>query len=135
MSNPAITPTQGDSPEILLVEDIDLNAMIVLHQLKLMKLRALRCHNGKLAVELWQQQSFRLILMDIFMPVMDGIEATRTIRSLEQAANRQRTPIFAITANAEPHSRNRCLQAGMDKVLAKPVSMNTLFDVLSPFFP
>ena len=81
--------------------------------------------NGQEALEKLQQFSFDLILMDIQMPIMNGLEATLEIRRLEQDSARH-IPIVALTAHASPEDRERCLHAGMDEYLSKPISGKSL---------
>jgi CheY-like chemotaxis protein len=81
--------------------------------------------NGRQAVARWQDGGIDLVLMDIQMPEMDGIEATRLIRQLEGEQGR-RTCIFALTAHARPENRQECLAAGMDGVLTKPFRIEDL---------
>lgn len=87
-------------------------------------------NNGREAVEAWGQGSFNLILMDIQMPEMDGLEATRAIRTAEAARGLPRTPIFALTANAFVHQIDAYVAAGMDGHLAKPIEIPLLVAVL-----
>ena len=82
--------------------------------------------NGREAVEQWQSRPFDLILMDVQMPQMDGLDATRAIRDTE-AARGGRIPIVAMTANAMAGDREMCLDAGMDGYVTKPVKRETLF--------
>ena len=77
--------------------------------------------NGQEALDLLQLHSFDLVVMDMRMPVMDGVEATRRIRSVESFTGRH-VPIVALTANAFDDDRDQCLEAGMDGFLTKPVS-------------
>jgi CheY-like chemotaxis protein len=85
--------------------------------------------NGKVAIDLWESNSFDLILMDLQMPVMDGLTATKVIRSLERERGGH-IPIIAMTAHALKGDRERCIAAGMDDYLSKPVRKQTLTDVI-----
>ncbi len=85
--------------------------------------------NGAEAVRALSNQHFDIVLMDLSMPVMDGMEATRKIRALGGEASR--TPIVAMTANAFPEDRDRCLQAGMNDFISKPISSGDLLDVVA----
>jgi CheY-like chemotaxis protein len=82
-------------------------------------------------VEAWRGGDFDLILMDIQMPVMDGIAAAKAIRAAEAAERRPRTPILALTANALVHQVEEYLAAGMDGHVAKPIEINKLYDAMS----
>jgi CheY-like chemotaxis protein len=82
--------------------------------------------DGAQAVEACRTQTFDAILMDIQMPIMDGIEATRQIRKLEDQTAAQRTPIIALSANAFSHQITRYLAAGMDAHVAKPIELPAL---------
>ena len=86
--------------------------------------------NGKLAVEKWKLLKPKLILMDISMPELNGYEATQTIRDLEKAGGLERTPIIAVTAHAMKSDKQKCLDAGMDDYLSKPLSVSKLRDSL-----
>jgi CheY-like chemotaxis protein len=83
-------------------------------------------HDGREAVEMFARKDYDLILMDIMMPGMNGLEATMHIRST--AAKQPK--IIAMTANALPEDRNTCLAAGMDDYLSKPIDMKLLVDML-----
>ncbi len=85
--------------------------------------------NGAVAVERWRQGGFDLILMDLQMPELGNDEATARIRGSEPAGNR--IPIIGLTANANPHDRQRCFDAGMDDYLTKPFSPAELLEVLA----
>jgi len=90
--------------------------------------------NGGEALAALEHSSFDLVLMDMQMPVMDGIEATQAIRARE-ADSQQHLPIVALTANAVASDRERCLAAGMDDYLAKPFSLPQLMEVLERWLP
>jgi CheY-like chemotaxis protein/HPt (histidine-containing phosphotransfer) domain-containing protein len=86
--------------------------------------------NGQVAVESVARHAYNLVLMDCQMPIMDGFEATRTIRSAERKSGRH-TPIVAMTANAIQGDRDHCLQAGMDDYLIKPIVPHALQEILT----
>ncbi len=87
--------------------------------------------DGREAVEAWRTGSYDLILMDIQMPVMDGITAASTIREAERTGGRRRTPIIALTANALTHQVEEYLAVGMDAHVAKPIEIAKLYDAIS----
>jgi CheY-like chemotaxis protein len=87
--------------------------------------------DGKEAVDAWRGGNYDLILMDIQMPVMDGISAARAIRESEAETGRRRTPIVALTANALTHQVDEYLAAGMDAHVAKPIEIAKLYDAIS----
>ena len=112
---------------ILLVEDNMLNQRIVTFSLKKYNHEVCIANNGLEAVEQFKNASFDVILMDIMMPVMDGLEATQKIRSIEEENKvEKRTPIIAITANTMDNDRDKCISYGMDEFMAKPFDMDRL---------
>ena len=119
---------------ILLVEDNPVNQKVANLQLKQLGYAAHIVENGKLAVEAVGSMPCALVLMDCQMPVMDGFEATRIIRLSERASGRH-IPIIAMTANAMRGDRERCLEAGMDDYLSKPVDPIALKQVLEKWRP
>ena len=125
----------GLSPlKILVVEDNLVNQKLVLSLLKKWHHRATVAENGLVAIEKYQQENFDLILMDMQMPEMGGIEATQQIRLIEaREKNRQHTPIVAMTANVMPGDWERCLEAGMDHYLSKPIKSSLLENLLSQY--
>jgi two-component system, sensor histidine kinase and response regulator len=86
-------------------------------------------NNGLEALDLYREQHFDLVLMDVQMPEMDGYEATRRIRSWD-AAMAKRTPVLALTAHAMAGDRELCLNAGMDDYITKPLDARELIDKL-----
>lgn len=112
---------------VLLVEDNLLNQKITSYNLRKFNHKVTIANNGLEAVNYFQKQSFDLILMDIMMPVMDGLEATKEIRKLEsQSPKSIHTPIIAVTANTLDNDRSKCIALGMDEFIAKPFDMNQL---------
>jgi CheY-like chemotaxis protein len=87
---------------------------------------------GQQAVRLWEQQPFDMILMDVQMPDMDGFEATTAIRRNEKQTGAH-IPIIAMTAHAMSGDRERCLNAGMDNYISKPIHASTLLDLVSQY--
>ena len=117
---------------ILLAEDIDVNAEIIRMVLQMRKMEVDRVENGKKAVELFSEHPegyYDAILMDMRMPEMDGLEATRTIRAMERS-DAASTPIIALTANAFDEDVQRSMQAGLNAHLSKPVQPELLFETL-----
>lgn len=121
-------PASAASPlRILLVEDTPLNQQVALRMLESLGYTADLAENGLLAVEAVQQRDYDLLLMDMQMPVMDGLEATRRIRAL---AGRPQPRIFAMSASVLDRERQACLDAGMDRHLAKPFRRRELESLL-----
>lgn len=115
---------------ILLAEDDPSNALPVQKLLEKAGYTVIRAENGQQVLDLLNEQYFDLILMDIQMPVMDGVEATRVIRSQDMGPNKD-IPIIALTAYAMQGDREKFLEAGMNDYLAKPVNMKDLEKALS----
>jgi signal transduction histidine kinase/CheY-like chemotaxis protein len=112
---------------ILLVEDNLTNQKVMTSQLKKLGAQVDTADNGQAALDALQAGlKPDLVLMDCRMPIMDGLEATRRIRSMEAQTGAARLPIIAVTADAFEEDRERCLAAGMDDFLAKPVSVDQL---------
>jgi CheY-like chemotaxis protein len=86
--------------------------------------------DGVACIEAWKRGGYDIILMDIHMPIMDGVEAARTIRGLEISEGRKRTPIVAVTANALVHQVEGYMAAGMDGHVAKPIEVTKLYDAI-----
>ncbi|WP_022660388.1 PAS domain S-box protein [Paucidesulfovibrio longus] len=120
---------------ILVAEDESLNARVLEGMLKKQGHSLLFAVDGREALDLLTSNKVDLILMDIQMPVMDGVEATRRIRAGEAGADTAGTPIIALTAHAMPGDKEKFLSAGMNGYLAKPVDMRELHDALSKARP
>ncbi|MEK6236146.1 MAG: ATP-binding protein, partial [Planctomycetales bacterium] len=130
----ALSPTTGNSPRdfdlrgirVLLAEDGAVNRKLLTVMLQEAGAEVTAAENGRVAVELAQQQSFDVILMDIQMPVMDGYTATQSL--LEQGVA---VPILALTAHALQEDRDRCMEAGCSGYLSKPIDMATLLNAVA----
>jgi CheY-like chemotaxis protein len=120
--------TQTKGARVLLVEDNEINQEVALGQLEDAEVDVDVAENGEIAVRMVRAAAYDLVLMDMQMPVMDGIEATRIIRSDPRFED---LPIIAMTANAMTADRDRCLEAGMNDHIPKPIDLQDLFRVLS----
>jgi PAS domain S-box-containing protein len=123
--------TKSDVPLVLIVEDQRLNQLVLGKMIKRFGGRAEIANHGAEAVEMFESRAYDLIFMDIQMPIMNGVDATRAIRKLELDAGFPRTPICAATAYAMPGDREKFLATGMDDFLSKPLGVNavrTVFD-------
>jgi CheY-like chemotaxis protein len=144
LSRPAVDQPQSEETEkgtpqiisgipgrlkILLAEDNPVNRKLAVTMLKKRGYRVLPVENGREAVAAWEKEPCDLIVMDIQMPEMDGLEATRTIREKEKGTGRH-IPIIALTAHALKEDRGKCLAAGMDDYLSKPVKAERLFMII-----
>ena len=119
--------------KILAIDDNQIN-LELLHQIVKMyypDFLFLKTISGKRGIELAMEESPEIILLDILMPEMDGIEASLKIREWEQANGKSRIPIIAMTANAMQEDRNRCRAVGMDDYISKPVQSKILEEILS----
>ncbi len=114
---------------ILLVEDHPINQMIATLLLEKLGHSVITATDGRAAADQFLQTTWDLILMDIQMPVMDGLEATRLIRTMEPST--QHTPIVAMTASTSDAERQACLDAGMDDHLSKPISAAAIDQLLA----
>jgi PAS domain S-box-containing protein len=116
---------------ILLAEDNAVNRLLAIRLLERSGHHVQVATNGREAVSLWESQSFDVILMDVQMPDLDGFEATAMIRRAEQSSGSPRMPIIAMTAHALTGDRERCLEAGMDGYVSKPIEPAVLFAELT----
>ncbi|MFZ6712858.1 ATP-binding protein [Undibacterium sp. TC9W] len=119
---------------VLLVEDIETNATLVTLRLQQQGHQVEWCRNGQEALSRYQEAPFDLILMDVMMPVMDGLQATKKIRQLEEPRG-EHTPVIALTASIMREDNEKCLAAGMDGILAKPIDFNDLMSAMERAVP
>jgi two-component system sensor histidine kinase/response regulator len=132
MPSPAVDVVACRPLQVLLVEDNAVNQKLVQRMLKPLGHTVTVADNGRAAVAAFEQQRFDLVLMDVQMPEMDGFEATGAIRASECASG-DHIPIIAMTAHAMKGDRERCLGAGMDAYIAKPVDRRELLATLARF--
>jgi two-component system, sensor histidine kinase and response regulator len=124
---PSFDSARTRGTRVLLVEDNEINQEVAIGQLEDAEVTVDLAENGESAVRMVQNNEYDLVLMDMQMPVMDGIEATRAIRADPRFDS---LPIIAMTANAMAADRERCLEAGMNDHIAKPIDPEELFGVL-----
>ncbi len=116
---------------VIIAEDNEINMKIAVNIVRRFGVEVIQARNGHEAVEKYKQESADMILMDIHMPEMDGIEATRQIRNL--GGNQREVPIVALTADAMTGDREKCLAAGMDDYVTKPFKPDDIRKVLEKY--
>jgi signal transduction histidine kinase/FixJ family two-component response regulator/HPt (histidine-containing phosphotransfer) domain-containing protein/prephenate dehydratase len=116
----------GDGARLLVVDDHPVNREVLVRQLRLLGLSADTAEDGAGALAAWAPGRYAAVLADLHMPGMDGYELTQQLRAAEAAEGGARTPIVAVTANAMRGEEERCLAAGIDAYLAKPVAIDRL---------
>ena len=131
----AAPPSTGEEEElpgihILMVEDSRYNAFVIQTYLKNTPCRVTVAETGRQGLAIFKAGGVDMVLMDISMPEMDGYEATRAIRDFEREQGLERTPVVAMTAHALNEDAERCLQAGADVHLPKPIRKSALFDTI-----
>jgi signal transduction histidine kinase/CheY-like chemotaxis protein len=127
---PAADAGEQADLRVLAAEDNPTNQMVLKALLAAADIEPTLVADGREALDAWESGRWDIVLMDIQMPEMNGIEAARAIRLREQQTGRARTPIVAVTANAMTHQLADYTAAGMDGVVAKPIDMATLFKVM-----
>lgn len=122
--------------KILLVEDNLMNQKVVMFNLKKLNLEIAPAVMGSEAIELFKNNQFSLVLMDIMLPEMDGYEITRAIREMEKQNNIENpVPIIALTANTYDNDKEKCFNAGMNDYLSKPFTSKQLIDMIAKYLP
>lgn len=124
-SQAAETEKVRDRPVILIAEDNEVNRAVAVQLLKDLNFEIVWAENGEEAVRVYSRVKPDIILMDLSMPIMNGFDATRNIRELESQSGRH-TPIIALTAHTMSGDREKCLEAGMDDYVPKPIDKNRI---------
>ncbi|WP_146907598.1 ATP-binding protein [Arenimonas daejeonensis] len=132
---PTIEQALAERSLILIVDDHPTNRLVVARQLALAGYASESAEDGIKGLAAWRTGRYALILSDVHMPEMDGYEMARALRDEEAKSNRPRTPVIALTAAALKGEAERCLAAGMDQYLAKPVSIPELVQALQRWLP
>jgi PAS domain S-box-containing protein len=127
----SVTVNSPSPLRILLAEDHPINQQVILEQLAVLGYRADSAANGQEALDLLADRTYDLVLMDCQMPVLDGYETARKLREIE--GSDRHTFVIALTAHAMPGEREKCLAAGMDDYLSKPVNLDTLAGTLKKY--
>jgi CheY-like chemotaxis protein len=115
--------------KVLLAEDNRVNQLLVVRLLQARGHKVVVVGDGQAALDAIEKESFDLILMDIQMPELDGLEATRILREREQRGLRS-APIIAMTAHAMKGDRDKCIEAGMTGYISKPIQPDQLFELM-----
>jgi len=122
--------------KILLVEDNLMNQKVVMFNLKKLNLEIAPAVTGSEAIELFKNNEFSLVLMDIMLPEMDGYQITQAIREMEKQNNIENpVPIIALTANTYDNDKEKCFNAGMNDYLSKPFTSKQLIDMIAKYLP
>ena len=116
---------------VLLVEDDYISGMLIKRLCERKHINLKIATNGKQALEILEREDFEIIVMDIQMPIMDGYETTKIIRDMEKGNNYRHTPIVATTAYALVGDREKCIEAGMDGYLEKPIDAEKFYSILA----
>jgi CheY-like chemotaxis protein/HPt (histidine-containing phosphotransfer) domain-containing protein/anti-sigma regulatory factor (Ser/Thr protein kinase) len=134
-SLPSVEEAETERSLVLLVDDHPTNRLVIARQLALAGFASEAAEDGESGLDAWRSGRYALLLSDVHMPRMDGYELARRIRAEETERGLVRTPIVALTASALKGEAERCLAAGMDDYLAKPVSIASLAAALQRWLP
>jgi PAS domain S-box-containing protein len=131
----SVRETKQQGARILLAEDNPTNQQVALGLLKKLGCSAVAVNDGREALKALQTSRYDLVLMDVQMPNMDGLQATRMIRDPASGVLNNRIPIIAMTAHAMQSDKDRCMQAGMNDYLTKPIEPRALFEAVNRWLP
>ena len=134
-ASPIVAASGRLDARLLVVDDHPVNREVLVQQIDLLGLAADISANGTEALDAWVPGRYAVVLADLHMPGMDGFELTRQLRARERERGSERTPIIAVTANALRGEAEKCLAAGMDGFVAKPVSLDALMQELARWIP
>jgi len=131
--------SQGSSEKLfnlkaLVVEDNKVNQNLIIHTLKNIGIDSDSAENGEMAIEMFKKQRYDIVFMDIQMPVMNGVIATKEILKYEKLEKLDHTPIIAVTTNTLKGDRERYLDAGMDEYIPKPIGLQKFINVVKQFY-
>ncbi len=129
----AEVPRAVRTPRVLVVDDNALNLRVAKEVLESRACTVVLADGGRAGVDAWNRERFDLVLMDVQMPDLDGLDACREIRAIEARRRVRRTPIVALTAHVMSGDRERCLAAGMDEYLSKPLRRGALYELMERF--
>ena len=132
---PTVPEARADGTLVLLVDDHPTNRLVIGRQLALAGFASEAAADGSEGLAMWREGGYGLVLSDVHMPGLDGYALARAIRAVEARTGQARTPIVALTAAALKGEADRCLAAGMDDYLAKPVPVATLAECLQRWLP
>lgn len=118
--------TNWTTKRVLIVEDVPMNMMMLDKVLQKCGVKADQASNGREAVKALEESAYDLIFMDCQMPEMDGFEATQKIRAIEKTQARKSSFIFALTGDEDPRIKEKCLAAGMNDYLTKPIKLGII---------
>lgn len=127
--------TVGEPYRVLVVDDVEYNRIILKHMLEAVGFQVDEAKNGSEAIDQYLSGAPHLILMDMRMPVMDGFEAVRRIKEMEQKTGQKRTPIIAVTASALDFDRKAIMETGTDAYIGKPFRESELFATIRSVMP
>jgi CheY-like chemotaxis protein len=128
-------PTSRSAPLVLVAEDNQVNQIVFQQLLEGLGLDQDLAVNGRQAVEKWLKLRPNLVVMDVSMPELNGLEATQEIRAIEAREGLSPTPIIAVTAHSLKGDEDRCLAAGMDDYMSKPISPEKFGAMLERWLP